>query len=78
MIHLTDCDLMGNERIYFLTERSVFYYEIIYSKVSLKGSFNLHKRKELAGFKADDSGNFVDFMSQDKSGLNNEIYILTA
>lgn len=63
ILHLTDCDHSSTERLYFLTERSFFYYEVTYSKVNKKGNFNLDKRKQLAGFKDCDPGKFVDFMS---------------
>jgi hypothetical protein len=63
MLYLTDCNLTKTERLYFLTERSFFYYEITYSAVHKKGNFNLDKRKLLTGFKDSDQGKFVDFIS---------------
>jgi hypothetical protein len=45
MLYLTDCNLTKTERLYFLTERSFFYYEITYSTAHKKGNFNLDKRK---------------------------------
>jgi hypothetical protein len=45
MLHLTDCDHFKTERLYFLTEKSFFYYEVSYSAVDKKGNFNLDKRR---------------------------------
>lgn len=63
MLHLTDCDHFKTERLYFLTEKSFFYYEVSYSAVDKKGNFNLDKRRQLVGFKDYDIGKLIDCMS---------------
>lgn len=63
MLLLTECDENQNERIYFLTENSLFYHQITYSKASEKGNFKLSKKKEEIGIETKEGANLVDVMS---------------